>query len=172
MNPLPGEIWLAVFLVLNSKRPHPREPFKPRSRGFPRQSRVLGRSFTAGTTIPAHLQRARFNGLSLLDLNTLQPLVGCPLCVMFALVLDIVNHPRHGLRAKAYDAIAGLPLDDLAVRQRVVHVVGARSLQLPDPLADQQGRRRRHSQVNVVVRSADRVDQHSGRLQNPARSQR
>jgi hypothetical protein len=26
--------------------------------------------------------------------------------------------------------------------------------------------------VNVVVRSADRVDQHSGRLQNPARSQR
>jgi hypothetical protein len=38
---------------------------------------------------PLLLQGARFNGLALVDLDALQPLVGCPLCVMFALLLDI-----------------------------------------------------------------------------------
>jgi hypothetical protein len=56
--------------VCNSKRPHhsntptrtPRS--KPRSWGFPRQSRVLGRSFTAGTTMPAHLAGSPFQRAS------------------------------------------------------------------------------------------------------------
>ena len=32
---------------------------------------------------------ARFNGLAVVDLDTIQPLVGCPLGVMFALLVDI-----------------------------------------------------------------------------------
>ena len=68
---------------------YPDCPFQAPFTGLPPDaSRVLDPSFTAGTTIPAHLQGARFNGLPLLDLDTLQTLVGCPLSVMFALVLD------------------------------------------------------------------------------------
>ena len=68
----PRRIPLAYALkqVCNSKPPHPlntptRTPrSKPRSQGFPRQSRVLGRSFTAGTTMPALLPGSPFQRAS------------------------------------------------------------------------------------------------------------
>jgi hypothetical protein len=55
----------------------PEQHFEPRLRGFPRRSRAQAGRLRPVPRSPLHLQGARFNGLPLLDLDTLQPLVGC-----------------------------------------------------------------------------------------------
>jgi hypothetical protein len=78
------------FEVCNSKRSHPTQMLLPE---LPSSSPVQGASpdkvglrpvVYGRYPFPAPLQGARFNGLPLLDLDTLQPLVGCPPGVMFA----------------------------------------------------------------------------------------
>ncbi len=55
------------------------------------------------------------------------------------------DHPPQILRSKADDPVAGLPFQNLTVRDSMVDVVGTGALDLPDPLTDVERGRNAHS---------------------------
>ena len=118
---------------------------------------TLGRF--SGLTI-AGLSRSYFGD----RLDAFETVVGLTRGVVFPLIADVVGHPGKVLGPETDYPIARLPGEAVAVQDALVEVVGAGAFELADPVADLDGRRHRHGQVNVVVGSADSVTDGSGRL--------
>ncbi len=79
-------------------------------------------------------QRAWWIGFSF---PSFQPFLCCSLGVMLPLVSDITEDPRKIPRSKADHAVARLPVQQVAIGDSMVDVMGTGSFHLPYPVADQ-----------------------------------
>ena len=70
---------------------------------------------------------------------------------MLLLIMDVADDPQKVPRSKAHHSIARLPVQQVAIGDSMVDVVGTGSLHLPDPVADQQRWRDAHDQVYVIL---------------------
>src|SRR5690349_1024304 len=86
--------------------------------------------------------------------------------VMLTLVANITQYPRQISRSKDYNSVAGLPFEQLAIRNLIVDVMSARAFQPAYPFADEQRWRHAHDEMHVVVRAADSMKDAAFRLQH------
>lgn len=74
---------------------------------------------------------------------------------MLFLAADVVYHPFQILRAETNDAIARLPVQQLAIGKLMIDVMRARAFDLSDPFADQQRWRNRNRDMNMSLNTTD-----------------
>lgn len=84
---------------------------------------------------------------------------------MLSLVSDAADHPRKIPSSKADHTIASLPVKQMAIGNAMVDIVGAGSLHLSYPIADEQRWRHAHDQVHVILNPADFMEVQPGRLE-------
>jgi len=84
--------------------------------------------------------------------------------MMVFLISDIADDPRKIRRSKADHTITSLPVKQVAIGDAMVDIVGAGSLQLPNPVTDQQRWRDAHDQVHVILNAANLMEVQPGRL--------
>ena len=104
-------------------------------------------------------QRALWFGFSL---SSFQPFLCRSFRVMLPLILDIADDPRKIPCSKAHYSVTCLPVQQVAIGDSMVDVMGAGSLHLPDPVTDQQRWRDAHDQVHVVLNATNCVEVQSG----------
>jgi hypothetical protein len=92
-------------------------------------------------------QRAWWIGFSLFSL---QPLLSRSLRVMLPLVSEITEDPRKIPRSKADHTIARLPIQQVAIGDTMLDVMGTGSFHLAYPVADEQRWWHAHDQMHVV----------------------
>jgi hypothetical protein len=79
------------------------------------------------------------------------------LFMMFFLIANVVYHPIEILRSETNDAVARLPIQNLAIHKFVIDVVRTRAFEFSNPLTDQRSWRNRDRDVDVRFSAADFV---------------
>jgi hypothetical protein len=77
---------------------------------------------------------------------------------MLFLIANVVYHPIQVLRAETHHPITCLPIQQFAIYELVIDVVGARALQFADPIADQKCGRNRDRDMDVRLSAANLVE--------------
>ena len=76
--------------------------------------------------------------LAFVLVDLLKAMNSCSFFVVLFLIADVVYHPFQILRAETNHAVAGLPIQDFAIRELMIDVVRTRAFDLSYPFADLQ----------------------------------
>src|SRR5258706_16097172 len=80
---------------------------------------------------------------------------------MFFLIANVFYHPFQILSAETNDAIAGVPIQDLAIHEFVIDVVRTGTFKLSDPIAYYQRWRDRDRDVDVSLNTTDLMEDYT-----------
>src|SRR5690242_10281062 len=84
--------------------------------------------------------------------------------MMLALISDVIDHPGQIASCETDDAIASLPLEQLATSEFPVDVMTAPTFELADEITNKQRGRNAQGEMHVVLDAADFMDEGAGRL--------
>jgi hypothetical protein len=84
--------------------------------------------------------------------------------MMLSLVANIIQHPRQISRSEGHNSVAGLPFEELAIRNFIIDVMRACAFQPAYPLANEQRWRDTYNKMNMIVRATDAMKNATVRL--------